>query len=74
MKFHLDEDGSIGKECEENNANHGEAPNFQGGEGCNKNEQFVSRFFVKAGHIWCIFFAPPLAFGVSLITPLKIPI
>ena len=32
MNVHLNQDGSVGKEREENNADHGEAPNFQGGE------------------------------------------
>ena len=38
MNVHLNQDGSIGKESEENDADHGETPNLQGGQSCNKKE------------------------------------
>ena len=67
---HLDQDGSVGKEREENNADHGETPNLQGGESYKRKQFFAS--FVSSENIWPG--SPPLALGVSLITPLKIPI
>ena len=70
MNVHLNQDGSIGKEREENDANHGETPNLQGRQSWNKKE--LLRFFWKQN--MRLETIPPLAFGVSLITPLKIPI
>ena len=42
-KFDLNKDSSVGKECEENDANHGETPNLQSRKSYNKNE------FLKIG-------------------------
>ena len=35
-KVYLNEDCSVGKECEENDANHSKTPNLQGSESCKK--------------------------------------
>ena len=39
MNVHLNQDGSVGKEREENDADHGETPNLQGRQSWNKHRK-----------------------------------